>query len=80
MSRFGDLIGGKGTPAPTPAPEPVVEKVAPVVEKTPVKKTSDVSLESMSKKELESYGRTLGVELDRRHSRKDLVKELKDVL
>ena len=77
MSRFGDLVKGKVS---TPAPEPVVEKVAPVVEKTPVKKTSDVSLESMSKKELESYGRTLGVELDRRHSRKDLVKELKDVL
>ena len=80
MSRFGDLIGGKGTPAPTPAPEPVVEKVAPVVEKTPVKKTSNASLDSMSKKELESYGRTVGVELDRRHSKKDLVKELKDVL
>ena len=77
MSRFGDLVKGKKS---TPAPEPVVEKVAPVVEKTPVKKTSDVSLESMSKKELETYGRTLGVELDRRHSRKDLVKELKDVL
>ena len=77
MSRFGDLVRGK---ASTPAPEPVVEKVAPVVEKTPVKKTSDVSLESMSKKELESYGRTVGVELDRRHSRKDLVKELKQNL
>mgnify|MGYP001313989475 FL=1 len=77
MSKFGDLLSGKTS---TPVPEPVVEKVSPVVEKTPVKKTSDVSLESMSKKELESYGRTLGVELDRRHSRKDLVKELKDVL
>ena len=77
MAHFRDLIGkGKSTPAP----EPVVEKVAPVVEKTPVKKTSNASLDSMSKKELESYGRTLGVELDRRHSRKDLVKELKDVL
>ena len=70
MSRFGDLVKGK---ASTPAPEPVVEK-------TPVKKTSDVSLESMSKKELESYGRTVGVELDRRHSKKDLVKELKENL
>ena len=47
MSRFGDLVRGK---ASTPAPAPVVEKVAPVVEKTPVKKTSDVSLESMSKR------------------------------
>ena len=75
MSRFGDLVRGKAT-----TPAPVVEEVVPVVEETPVKKTSDVSLESMSKKELESYGRTLGVELDRRHSKKDLVKELKEVL
>ena len=77
MSRFGDLVKGKKS---TPAPEPVVEKVAPVVEKTPVKKTSDVWLESMSINELESYGRTGGVELDRRHSKKDLVKELKENL
>ena len=73
MSRFGDLIGGKETPTPTPTP-------APVVEETPVEKNTDVSLESMSKKELESYGRTVGVELDRRHSKKDLVKELKNIL
>ena len=72
MSKFGDLVRGKVS---TPAPKP-----APVVEETTVEETSDVSLESMSKKELESYGRTLGVELDRRHSKKDLVKELKDVL
>ena len=77
MSRFGDLVKGK---ASTPAPEPVVEKVAPVVEKTPVKKTSDVSLESMSKKELEDYGRTIGIELDRRHSKKDLIEEVKAAL
>ena len=77
MSKFGDLLSGKTV---TPVPAPVVEKVAPVVEKTSVKKTSDVSLESMSKKELETYGRTVGVELDRRHSRKDLVKELKQNL
>ena len=68
MSKFGDLISGKA-PAPTPAP---------VVEETPVEKTADVSLDSMSKKELEDYGRTVGVELDRRHSKKDLVKELKE--
>ena len=69
MSHFGKLIGKSSPPAPKP-----------VVEETPVEETSDVSLESMSKKELESYGRTLGVELDRRHSKKDLVKELKDVI
>ena len=71
MSKFGDLLGV--TPKPAAKPEPVVEE-------TPVKKTAEVSLESMSKKELESYGRTVGVELDRRHSKKDLVKELKEVL
>ena len=75
MSKFGDLLGI--TPKPAAKPEPVVEKVAPVVEETPVEKTTNVSLESMSKKELEAYGRTVGVELDRRHSKKDLVKELK---
>ena len=71
MSKFGDLLGITPKPAAKPAP---------VVEETPVEKTADVSLESMSKKELESYGRTVGVELDRRHSKKDLVKELKEVL
>ena len=69
MSRFGDLVGGKSTPTPTPAP---------VVKEVPSKKEPNLS--EMSKKELESYGRTVGVELDRRHSKKDLVKELKDVI
>ena len=73
MSKFGDLLGVTPKPKPTPAPTPVVEE-------TPVEKTADVSLESMSKKELESYGRTLGVELDRRHSKSDLIEELKGVL
>ena len=68
MSKFGDLLSGKSS---TPAP---------VVEETPVKETTDASLDSMSKKELEDYGRTVGVELDRRHSKKDLVKELKEKL
>ena len=32
-----------------------------------------------SKKELEKEGRTLGIELDRRHSKEDLIKELEAV-
>ena len=73
MSKFGDLIRGikaEPTPAPTPAPapEPVVEEV---VEEAP-------TLEDMSKKELEEYGRTLGIELDRRHKKEDLIEELKE--
>ena len=69
MSKFGDLIRGvKADPTPAPAPEPVVEEV---VEEAP-------TLEDMSKKELEEYGRTLGIELDRRHKKEDLIEELKE--
>ena len=71
MSKFGDLIRGvkaEPTPTPAPAPEPVVEEV---VEEAPI-------LEDMSKKELEEYGRTLGIELDRRHKKEDLIEELKE--
>ena len=72
MSKFGDLMrGGAPAPAPASAPEPVVEVSEPVVEETPV-------LEDMSKKELEKYGRTLGIELDRRHSKASLIEELKE--
>ena len=68
MSKFGDLIRGiKAAPAPTP--EPVVE--APAHTPEPV-------LEDMNKKELEEYGRTLGIELDRRHKKEDLIEELKE--
>ena len=68
MSKFGDLIRGiKAAPAPTP--EPVVE--APALTPEPV-------LEDMNKKELEEYGRTLGIELDRRHKKEDLIEELKE--
>ena len=41
---------------------------------------SDVSFHDMSKKELEEYGRTVGIELDRRHSHKRLVRELEEYL
>ena len=41
---------------------------------------SDVSLQDMSKKELEEYGRTVGIELDRRHSHRRMVKELEEYL
>ena len=72
MSRFGDLIGGKTTPPIVVEPEPDV-----------VEGDSDegqVDLESLSKIELEEFGRELGIELDRRHNKKALVKELEDEL
>ena len=76
MSRFGDLLGGK--PVETP---PVVDTAPSSVE--PVEEEqyeSDVSFQDMSKDELEDYGRTIGIELDRRHSKSKLVKELEDFI
>ena len=83
MSRFGDLIHGKTTTTP------VVE--TPVIEEPPVVDTAPASVEepvdpepldlwSLSKDELEDYGRTIGIELDRRHSKSKLVKELEDFI
>ena len=84
MSKFGDLIGGKKA-APAPVVEPVVEEVieAPAAEEEVVELIpyeSDVSLDEMTKDELEEYGRTVGIELDKRHSRKKLVEELEEYL
>ena len=75
MSRFGDLIRGQGAPAPKP--EPVVEEVLVTPEEEVLTEASP--LEEMTKKELEEYGRTLGVELDRRHSKATLIEELREV-
>ena len=88
MSRFGDLIHGKTTTIPV-VETPVVE--TPVVEEAPVVDTAPSSVEepvdpepldlwSLSKDELEDYGRTIGIELDRRHSKSKLVKELEDFI
>ncbi len=77
MSRFGDLLGGK-KPAPSPAPEPVVEEVIVTPEEKVL--TEDSPLEEMNKNELEAYGRELGVELDRRHSKKRLISEIEEIL
>lgn len=79
MSRFGDLLGGqKPAPAPVPAPEPVVEEVLVTPEEEVL--TEANPLEEMSKNELEEYGRELGVELDKRHSKKRLISEIEEVL
>ena len=79
MSRFGDLLGGqKPAPAPVPAPEPVVEEILVTPEEEVL--TEANPLEEMSKNELEEYGRELGVELDKRHSKKRLISEIEEVL
>ena len=76
MSKFGDLINGI---------QPVETVETPVVEETPVVDTAPASVEDpvdpepldlkgLSKDELEDYGRTIGIELDRRLSKNKLVR------
>ena len=78
--------------APTPvveeAPVPVVEEpprpeeeIADILipsEMGMVDGESTLDFEVMSKDELEDYGRTIGIELDRRHSKKKLIQQLED--
>ena len=59
------------------------KKIEPVIESKPEKKViteKSNDFESMTKKQLEDFGRTIGIELDRRHSKKVLIKELEEKL
>ena len=90
MSKFGDLIAGTVTTTEetavveTPVVEEVVAEVPPVETLPPAPPVEPVETEvsidysAMSKDELEDYGRTVGIELDRRHNKKKLIKELED--
>tara|TARA_S200002703_G_scaffold20985_2_gene17518 strand:+ start:1527 stop:1850 length:324 start_codon:yes stop_codon:yes gene_type:complete len=84
MSRFGELLGGKKAPEPTPAPTPTPQEVlteVPVVEEPQVVLTEYTprSLEDMTKDELEEYGRGLGIELDKRHSKRRMISEIREL-
>ena len=57
-------------------PEPVVEPVKK--EALEVQKETTADFEAMTKAQLETYGRTIGVELDKRHTKADLIAELKN--
>tara|TARA_B100001093_G_C26763451_1_gene986780 strand:+ start:1220 stop:1504 length:285 start_codon:yes stop_codon:yes gene_type:complete len=86
MSKFGNLISGDTPETVVKAPTPVIEEApAPVVEEPPRPEeevadtiASSVSFDAMSKDELEDYGRTIGIELDRRLSKKKLITQLED--
>ena len=64
MSHFGDLLAGKTSK---------IGIEEPVAVETPTPKKD---LEKQSKVELEEYGRTVGIELDRRKSKDKLIQEL----
>lgn len=90
--RSAPAPAAPAAPVPVAVPTPPAEAVRPdlgedttkyeevIEEEIAESYESDVSLQDMTKKELEEYGRTVGIELDRRHSHGRLVKELKAYL
>ncbi|AFX83653.1 hypothetical protein MedDCM-OCT-S13-C2-cds36 [uncultured Mediterranean phage MEDS1 group] len=61
--------------------EPVVQSkpvVEPKKEALEVEKETTADFETMTKTQLETYGRTIGLELDKRHTKADLIAELKN--
>ena len=82
MSKFLDYVEQpdgtfKWQLAEIPAVKSQLIKTEKVVnnDKSEVQKTTD--FESMTKKELEVFGRSIGLELDKRHNKADLIAELK---
>ena len=80
MSKFGDLIAGVSGVPVVETPAPVVEEAPRPEEEVADTVAARVYFNAMSKDELEDYGRTVGIELDRRHNKKKLIKELEDHL
>ena len=69
-----DLIHSTKTVEPVVQPEPVVEPVKK--EALEVQKETIADFELMTKAQLETYGRTIGLELDKRHNKAQLIAEL----
>ena len=57
-----------------PVVEPEPEEEVVITEEPTVEQTND--FESMTKKQLEAFGRTIGLELDKRHNKASLIAEL----
>ena len=74
MSRYGDLMGGITSSTEVVPPAPV--DTAPAS----VEPDEEVNLNTMTKIELEEYGRTIGIELDRRYTKDKLIAQLYEKL
>ena len=73
MTRFSELLTTNEVHS---AFEGEVVADAPSSVEDPVN-PQPLDFSSMTKLELESFGRTIGIELDRRHSKNKLIKQLK---
>ena len=77
MTRFTELLTTGEVHSAYEDVTTSVEDTAPASVEEPVN-PKPLDFNSMSKLELETFGRTIGIELDRRHNKTKLIKELQD--
>ena len=77
MTRFSELLMTNEVHSAYEDVTTSVEDTAPASVEEPVN-PEPLDFETMSKLELETFGRTIGIELDRRHNKSKLIKQLKD--
>jgi len=77
MTRFSELLMTNEVHSAYENVTPTVSVEAPASVENPVN-PPPLDFASMSKLELETFGRTIGIELDRRHNKTKLVKQLQD--
>ena len=67
-------------PVVCPTPEPLVPGELAIDGTAPDKGILTANLKTMTKSELEIYGRSIGIELDKRHTKVDLIAELEQFI
>ena len=77
MTRFSELLMTNEVHSAYEDVTTSVEDTAPASVEEPVNPEPH-DFETMSKLELETFGRTIGIELDRRHNKTKLIKQLQD--
>ena len=77
MTRFSELLMTNEVHSAYEDVTTSVEDTAPASVEEPVN-PEPLDFESMSKLDLETFGRTIGIELDRRFSKNKLVKQLQE--
>ena len=71
-SAYEDVVEASSTPVVEEPPRPE-EEIADII-------SSSLNFNGMTKLQLEAYGRTVGIELDRRYKKDKLIKQLEDHL
>ena len=77
MTRFTELLPTNEVPSAYEDVTTSVEDTAPASVEEPVN-PEPLDFQTMSKLDLETFGRTIGIELDRRHNKSKLIKQLQD--